>query len=376
MIPKPQKVLFLTLRTFSLTGGIEKVCRGIAFALQAFKQEGKIHFSMISLYDEFPDERYVQKSLFSSYGLYPKLGAILSCFTAIKYDTIILSHVNLAPIACFVKFLKPQCRIILWTHGIEVWRPLKGLKKRLVEVADEIIAVSAFTKSELVKRHDIVAERIKVIPNALDPYFVIPEIKENHKNTIRAQYQIPVDAPLFFALTRLKNSEQQKNYDLVIQAIAALKDEGIAAYYMLGGKYEDAEYQRIQDLAISLNIQKQIILTGFIADEAISNYYQAADAFVLPSEKEGFGLVFIEAQACGLRVIAGNQDGSKETFTEGFSGYTININELDSLKKHLKKIVHKPDLQTKKAIQESVIKGFDYHIFKNQIEKLLLNHNE
>lgn len=372
MIPKPQKVLFLTLRTFSLTGGIEKVCRGIAFALQAFKQEGKIHFSMISLYDEFPDERYVQKSLFSSYGLYPKLGAILSCFTAIKYDTIILSHVNLAPIACFVKFLKPQCRIILWTHGIEVWRPLKGLKKRLVEVADEIIAVSAFTKSELVKRHDIVAERIKVIPNALDPYFVIPEIKEDDEHAIRKFYDIPTDAPLFFALTRLKNSEQQKNYDLVIQAIAALKDEGIAAYYMLGGKYEDTEYQRIQDLAISLNVQKQIILTGFIADEAISNYYQAADAFVLPSEKEGFGLVFIEAQACGLRVVAGNQDGSIDAVQNPDAGILVNPQDFKAIKEALNSLSqHKLSMQEKKAIQHACLEKFAYEKFSGELEGLV-----
>lgn len=372
MIPKPQKVLFLTLRTFSLTGGIEKVCRGIAFALQTFKQEGKIHFSMISLYDELADERYVQKSRFKAYGLSPKIGAIVSCFTALKYNTIILSHVNLAPIACFVKFIKPTCRIILWTHGIEVWRPLKGFKRRLLEVADEIIAVSAFTKSELVKRHDIVAERIKVIPNALDPYFVIPEIKENHKNTIRAQYQIPVDAPLFFALTRLKNSEQQKNYDLVIQAIAALKDEGIAAYYMLGGKYEDTEYQRIQDLAISLNIQKQIILPGFIADEAISNYYQAADAFVLPSEKEGFGLVFIEAQACGLRVVAGNQDGSVDAVQNPDAGILVNPQDFKAIKEVLKSLSqNKLSIQEKKAIQHACLEKFAYEKFSGEVEGLV-----
>ncbi|QEK50340.1 glycosyltransferase family 4 protein [Pedobacter aquae] len=372
MIPKPQKVLFLTLRTFSLTGGIEKVCRGIAFALQNFQQEGKIHFRMISLYDDLADERYVKKMHFKAYGLSPKLGALASCFTAFKYNTIILSHINLAPIACFIKFLKPTCRIILWTHGIEVWRPLKGFKRRLLEVADEIIAVSAFTKSEITKRHAIQAERIKVVPNALDPYFVIPEIKEDDESAIRKLYAIPADAPLFFALTRLKNSEQQKNYDLVIRAIAALKDEGIAAYYMLGGKYEDAEYQRIQDLAISLNIQKQIILTGFIADEAISNYYQAADAFVLPSEKEGFGLVFIEAQACGLRVVAGNQDGSIDAVQNPDAGILVNPRDFKAIQEALKSLSqNKLSIQEKKAIQHACLEKFAYEKFSGEVERLV-----
>jgi glycosyltransferase involved in cell wall biosynthesis len=246
------------------------------------------------------------------------------------------------------------------------------MKRRLLNVADDIIAVSAFTKSELVKRHAIAAKRIKVIPNALDPYFVIPEIKEELKNTIRAHYQIPADAPLFFALTRLKNSEQQKNYDLVIRAMAALKAEGIKAYYLLGGKYEDTEYQRIQHLALSLNIPKQIVLTGFISDEAIANYYQAADAFVLPSEKEGFGLVFIEAQACGLRVLAGNRDGSIDAVPNPDAGILVNPQDLNAIKDALGKMAqYKLSLQEKNAIQQACLARFGHERFAREVGGLV-----
>ncbi len=372
MIQRPQKILFLTLRTFSLTGGIEKVCRGIAFTLYGLHQQKQCAFKMISLYDTSGDERYLDTSLFKAYGASPKAGAFFTMLQAFKYDTLVLSHINLAPIACLFKLLKPKCRVILWTHGIEVWRPLNWFKRRLLNVADKIIAVSAFTKSEVIKRHAVAPEKIKVLANALDPYFTIPEITAQHHPSIRHTHQIPDEAPLFFALTRLKHSEQQKNYDLVIQAIAALKSEGLIAYYIIGGKYDDAEYQRIQSLAISLNIPEQIILTGFIADAAIANYYQAADAFVLPSEKEGFGLVFIEAQACGLRVLAGNQDGSIDAVQNPNAGILVHPRDVKAIQEALKSLSqHKLSIPEQKALQKACLDKFGYERFAREVEGLV-----
>ncbi|RRN76552.1 hypothetical protein EIM50_24100, partial [Pseudoxanthomonas sp. SGD-10] len=241
-----KKVLFITLKTFSLTGGIEKVCRSIAFALQQLHQQQHLNFKMIAFYDGLPDNNYVQTELFSGNKKNKAVATFHAVQQGIKSDVVILSHINLAPVGLLIKLLHPQTKVILWTHGIEVWRPINRIKKLFFKKVDQIIAVSQYTAESLSQWHQVNASKVKVIPNALDPFFKAPKLMDSAY--LHQQYQIPEGVPVIVALTRLSGTEKNKNYDSVIELLGELKKENIPAYYILCGKYDTQEQQRIETI--------------------------------------------------------------------------------------------------------------------------------
>lgn len=372
LIKQRKNILLLTLRTFSLTGGVEKVSKGIAYHLNQLHHQKDINFRMISFYDDYVDEKYVNKDLFSGYNA-KFIPALWNAFkNGIKSDIILLSHINLAPVAVLIKLFFPKKRIIVWTHGIEVWRPINNIKKLLLKTSDRIVAVSHYTAESLVKWHHINSKKTEVIANALDPFFHIPEIKSS--TFLTKKYNVPDEVPIFMALTRLKLSEQNKNYDKVIRLLGELKKEGKPAYYILCGKYEEQEASRIKKIVKDADMEQEVILTGFVPDEEITHYYLSADAFVLPSMKEGFGLVFIEAQACGLKVLAGNQDGSTEAVRNPQAGILINPQDDEALKTALISLmIRKTTLTEKQQIQQHCINDFGFQRFAEDLNNIILN---
>ena len=128
-----KRILFLTLNTFSSTGGIEKVCRIAGKALHEIATEAGYGFEMYSMYDcqEQVDEKYVPHSIFSAFSGNRINFIKESVRSGRKSETIILSHVNLLVVGYLIKLFSPKTRLILIAHGIEVWRPFPTRSTRL-----------------------------------------------------------------------------------------------------------------------------------------------------------------------------------------------------------------------------------------------------
>lgn len=365
-----KKILFLSLRSFSLTGGIENVCKSIAYHFYRLHQSRAVDFKMISLYDDFPNPKYIDPLLFKGYRGKKVMGFYKSIQTGLQQDLVILSHINLAPIGLAIKLLRPKTKLVLWTHGIEVWRPFNAIKKTFLKRVDQIVAVSRFTANSLNEWHQVDLKKVQVIPNALDPFYKFPELKDQ-EGPIRKKYGLKTGIPVFMALCRIKASEKNKNYDLVIRTLAALKKEGHPSYYLLCGKYEEGESLRLKKLAIAVNFEPELIMPGYLPEQEVVEIQQAANAFVLPSEKEGFGLVFIEAQAAGLRVIAGNKDGSGEAIRNPAAGQLVNPTDEAELKAALLKLMQK-ELKTEERnmIKEACKQDFGFERFATALAGL------
>lgn len=347
---KQRKIQFLVLTAFSSIGGIEKFNRAFIKALVQLQIPMNSSVSFSGLYDHTSDEAYVPSKYFQPY-FGKRMKFVLQTFLqALKTDELILGHVNLALVGVLFKILRPQKKLTVICHGIEVFEPVSGLKKKLLQKADQLLAVSSFTKNKLIEQQQVPAKKINVFPNTLDPYFQLPtDFSKPH--FLKERYDINENEKVIFTLTRLNSEEGYKGYDKVISILPQLIKKGVSFKYILAGKADAAEKKRMQTLIEANGLQQYVLMPGFIADEEVTAHYLLADVFVMPSKGEGFGIVYVEAMACGLPVIAGNKDGSTEALQFGELGTLIDPDNegqlLDAISHVLKQKKEEKKLQAK-----------------------------
>lgn len=367
---KNKKVLFLTLHTFSLTGGIEKVSKTFAKTLDDLKTTALIQsYQVLSMYDDKPDLDYVSPGSFKGYDGNKTAFGLAAIKEGLKADVIILSHAHLLLFARIIKILKPDVRIMLFAHGIEIWNALAGWKKQMLNKI-ETWAVSRYTADQIIYRHGIAASKIKVLNNCLDPYFKLSE-PVSKPATLLAKYGLNSDQKVMLTICRLSSSEQYKGYDLVIECLEQVIKVYPELIYLLVGKADQAELARIQKLITNYNLQKNIILTGFVPDDELVLHYQLADVFVMPSKAEGFGLVFIEAAAYGCTVIGGDADGSRDALLNGELGTLLNPNDTAAIGEAIITALQKEKHESK-VIQTTCFETFGYRQYQEKVSNLLL----
>ncbi|AZI25858.1 glycosyltransferase family 1 protein [Pedobacter sp. G11] len=365
---KKQKILFLSLYTFGFTGGIEKVCRAFLKALSEFKEDGIIgEYKCLSMYDTQDDQRYTSVEKFKGFNGKRFSFGLAFIKHSLQSNIIVLSHINLLIFGWLIKKIKPATRLILFAHGIEIWKSLNDWKKTFLKNQVEIWAVSQYTAGRIQEEHGIAADKLSVINNCLDPFFEVP--KDFGKPIeLLERYGLTKDRRIILTLTRLSSKEQYKGYDQVLSAISGLPED---IHYILAGKADEAEFRRVKKLLEQSELQNRVTFTGFVAEEEITQHYLLADIFVMPSTAEGFGISFIEASACGCKVIAGNLDGSTDALLNGELGTLINPKSLVELQDAINSALANP--VTPKKQQGKTLENFAFSKYKQKLKQLLIH---
>ncbi len=335
------KIVFLCLSTFSTTGGIQQFNKSFIKALVDICEVNEYELSVISSHDKSVDSRYVTNDLYEYYKGNKALFAIHAVRECLKADVVIAGHINLAPVLNVIRQLNADTQIVLIAHGIEVWGKLSKAAQKVVGSAHRILAVSQYTRQMLIDQHKVESGKISVFHNTVDSYFEM-HASTDDVNELRKKHNLKADRKVIFSLSRLLNAEQYKGYDITLRAIATLVDEQPQLHYIIGGGYDEAEKARVMSLAADLQISDQVTLAGFIEDAQLPRYYGLADAFVMPSKGEGFGIVFIEALACGLPVVAGNQDGSVDAMAHAQNGFLVNPDDVGEVARAISSAVQLP----------------------------------
>lgn len=366
-------VLFLTLKTFSATGGIEKFNRCFAKALWLNSLQQGWTVEVLSAYDNQPDEQYLPAAAFKSFKGKKKPFSIQALKSAAAADTIVVGHINLASIALAGQLLFPKKKWVLVAHGREVWEPLSMLQRKALAGFHHILSVSRFTSSQLMERQSVPSHKIGIFPNTLDPFFA------TQKNTVlpatlRKRYGLEEGQPILITVTRLANTEKNKGCDEVLKALPKVLGHYPNVRYLLCGKADIEEKNRLLLMISELNLQKVVILAGFIEDSELTAHYLLANVFVMPSRKEGFGIVFIEAAWWGLQVIAGNQDGSVDALLDGKLGKLINPTNQAALETAIVDSLRQPAMPTEKADNKKLLEAnFGFDKFQERQRNVLLS---
>ena len=124
-----------------------------------------------------------------------------------------------------------------------------------------------------------------VLNNCLDPFLPAPSNNGNRYKW-RNSYGIHEDDIVLMTLSRLTAKEKNKGYDKVLVAIKKLRSTCPQLKYMFVGKYDDEEKLRLDKVIHELGIEGAVIFTGFVPDNEIAEYYNMADVYIIPSEKD------------------------------------------------------------------------------------------
>lgn len=166
--------------------------------------------------------------------------------------------------------------------------------KTACENADTIIAISQFTKQEIINRYQIHPPKIQVVYQAVAKIFK-QEYEQHQLQYIQDKYRLPS-----YFLLQVGTIEARKNAKVVLQALKEMKED---VHFVLVGK--PSLYQKELELCISqYNLQKQVTILNNVSYYDLPLIYQLATAFVYPSRIEGFGIPVLEALYSKLPVIA------------------------------------------------------------------------
>lgn len=216
---------------------------------------------------------------------------------------IICGHVAQLPVAWAAKKLRRGLTYSLVAHGIEVWRPFSFFERWALRGAERILCVSQFTRRELQLHCRLPSSRLVVLPNALDPFF-----------TIAPGAPLATCPPAILCVTRLTSADSYKGVDHLIAAMPAVRSVIPGATLRVVGHGDDLA--RLQSLARQSDwLAQGVEFPGYLDDRQLSAEMRRCRLFALPSEKEGFGLVFLEAMAHGRPCVGVTAGGIPEVVT-------------------------------------------------------------
>ena len=307
-VRRAPRTLLLAPEIFASEGGIPRILQTYLRALcEQNMPEGAVR--LLALNDDMIATRDLQRCANGQLEDWCACGRSKSRFIreALRMsagcDHLICGHVSHLPLAWLAKRLNPRLKYYLVAHGIEVWRPFTMPQRIALRGATRVLCVSDFTRRELLKHCPLPAGRAIVLHNALDPAFAIG-----------SGVSLARCAPVILVVTRLTYADRYKGVQHMIEAMPAIRVAVPDARLRIVGRGDDLG--RLQSLRNQLGLMTAVEFTGFIDDRQLAAEMESCRLFALPSRKEGFGLVFLEAMAHGRPCLGARAGGVPEVITD------------------------------------------------------------
>ncbi len=307
-------------------GGIQCIGRHQAAVLSSFAKDRGLPCRLLSLNDSPGQQRLrVGGVALTIQGFGRRKGRLLLATLAAAPGTRVayIGHPNLAPLGLLLRILRPGMRYWVATYGVDVWEPLAPMRRIALRSAHAITTISQYTGEKLVAVQKLNRKRVDVIPPALDPGF-------GKMNGVVPHPRPPLPTgKLLLTVARLASSERGKGIDGVIRALPIVHKVVPDTHYVIVGDGDDR--LRLERLARDVGVSDHVFFPGMKMGDEFASFYDACDVFVMPSRKEGFGIVFLEAMAYGKPVIGGNHGGTPEVVIDGTTGFLLEFGDVNAL---------------------------------------------
>jgi phosphatidylinositol alpha-1,6-mannosyltransferase len=232
-----------------------------------------------------------------------------------QYSRVVCGHIFLA------RLLGPLCQVFgvpftIMTYGKEVWSAVPTLQRQALQRAEEIWAISRYSRDFACSANNLDPTKFQMLPCIVDGETFSP----GSKRTELVQKYGLENCRVLMTVARLWSGDIYKGVDVTIRALPQILQSFPDVKYLVVGRGDDQP--RLAKLAKDLNIQDQVVFAGFVPTEELVDHYRLADAYVMPS-KEGFGIVYLEAMACGVPTVSGDDDGSADPLQDGRLGWRV-----------------------------------------------------
>jgi len=234
-------------------------------------------------------------------------------------DIVFCGHLFMAPLA-WLAAKSAGARLVMQTHGIDAWPRPSKLVRRACEQASIILSVSRYTRARVLSWAAVPAERAVVLSNTVSDCFAPGE-----GAALRREWNLEGKTVLL-TVGRMSANERYKGHDRVIAALPGLIAAGLGVAYVVAGDGDDRP--RLEDLARKANVSSYVRFVGSLSLLALIEAYRTADIFVMPSTGEGFGIVFLEAMACGTPALGLDAAGARDALCDGNLGYAVKEEDL------------------------------------------------
>ncbi len=332
LVSKTSTYGFVFLEVFSSEGGIQSYVRDVlqAYLAQAEAPPADVFVLRDSPTVENPydweDGPFTFHYCATSWAMW---GRLRLAFTLTRYliqqrpQRIICGHqrlLGLVSLLCTGANI-PYSAI---TYGKEVWSPLPWRDQRALRQADQIWAISRYSRDRACLANHLDPQRVQLLPCVVDGNRFCP----GPANPALVDAYHLRDSRVIMTVARLWSGDRYKGVDVTLRALPAIAEVIPNIKYLVIGRGDDQP--RLEALAQGLGIADRVIFAGFVPNAALPAHYRLAQAYVMPSQ-EGFGIVYLEALACGIPVLAGDQDGSADPLQDGRLGWRVPYQDVNAV---------------------------------------------
>ncbi len=258
----------------------------------------------------------------------------------------------------------PGIRTVSYVHGEEIttkdsYDPEHKRARRALLRSDAIVVVSNFTlraATDLLAGRD---DKVVLIENGVDRHRFQPGPKSQallRKYNLEGRF-------VYVAVCRLL---QKKGVDHTLRAFRDIvRERPDCRFLIVGtGEYE----QTLKGIAAEEGISDLVVFAGRVEDDELVDHYRLGDVFIMPNRRmpdgdtEGFGLVFLEANSCGLPVIAGRDGGSRDAVQDGFNGLVVDGNSVPAIADAMRRLAEDVSLRehlSSQALARAANAGWD-----------------
>jgi glycosyltransferase involved in cell wall biosynthesis len=326
------------------------------------------------------------------YGHGSVLGSLLWRLASFDYIYLHYPYFGTAEIVWLFKMFHKKTKLIIHYHmdvaGLNPWAqvlswPSRLIRSALLNQADMIVTASLdyIKHSQIKKYYAAYPEKFREIPFAVNLEKFRPhDLKQPAGNSLLAKAKEIVNfvSAKFIKKDRfdllfvggLDTAHYFKGVDILLRAVAALKEFNFEL--VIAG--EGDKRQEYEALAASLNLHKQVKFVGKLDDPQLIRAYQKADLLILPSinNNEAFGIVLIEALACGVPVIASNLPGVRSVFNNYEEGWLVEPGDQADLENKLRIFLNDPERARKMAEKARLLAETKYgeELMKNKLKEL------
>lgn len=371
-------VLYLAIDVFS-KGGIQRYSRAQIGALRDLLGTERIRTLVLRpkpggrlAFEEQFDVESVEKAR----GLLPRLryiGRAIMRGVRSRPRIIWTNHVKMFPLAQVVRILSGASAVVGNVYGLEVWSGLGFLERLALRRMTHLVSDSHFTAGYLEQALGVPPDRISVIWDPVDVTRFTPRPAVDGFLSLHGIPPRPGDCYLM-TLGRVSAVSRHKGYDRILDLMHKIDRNDIV--YIIVGDGDDRE--RLAQRVKSEGLAERVYLIGGVPESELVDIYNVADVFILVSDRgpgrgEGVPLAVLEAAACGVPVIVGDEDGSQEAVVDGVSGFIVSPQNLDAIRSAVLTLAEQPALRTKMglAARRRVEDSFAYTSFREKTKQVL-----